>query len=268
MLLRKPHVAGSFYPSDAAELREFCDSTLNPSAKETSARAVILPHAGYIYSGQTACLVLAQVHIPKTILLIGPNHWSTGSPFALYAYGEWETPLGRVAVDSDLAAVLVEGCPNLRIDEQAHAEEHSLEVELPLLQAKRADFSMVPLIISETDFDEIRKTAESIGEVLKNRPEPVLVVISNDMSHYEPDAVTREKDRYALDAILALDAKALLKAVQKHRITMCGLIPVYMLLCMKDQLGIKKARLVDYRTSADANGDKNRVVGYAGFIFE
>jgi AmmeMemoRadiSam system protein B len=268
MLIRKPHVAGSFYPSDAAELREFCESHLTPSVKEIPVRGIILPHAGYVYSGATACRVLSQVKVPDTVLLIGPNHWSVGSRFSLYAYGEWETPLGRVPVASDLAAALIESCHDLRIDEPAHAEEHSLEVELPFLQTRNPRVSIVPLIVGTMDYDEVRGVAEAVGEVLKSQSKPVLVAISNDMNHYEPDGLTRQKDRYALDAIEALDPEALRRAVEKHRISMCGLMPVYMLLCMKDKLGIQKATLVDYRTSADASGDKSRVVGYAGFLFE
>ena len=267
MLIRKPHVAGSFYPSDSKKLREFCQFHLKSSSKEIPARAVILPHAGYVYSGATACRVLSQIKIPETLLLIGPNHWGEGEDFAIYAYGEWETPLGRVPVASELAAALMDRCKELRMDEEAHAEEHSLEVEIPLLQARKTPFSMVPLIVGTSDFKKARRAAEGIGEVLKTRPE-VLIVISNDMSHYEPEAVTREKDRYALDAILALDAEGLVRAVQKYRITMCGLMPVYMLLCMKDLVGIQKARLVQYTTSAEASGDTSRVVGYAGFIFD
>jgi len=96
----------------------------------------------------------------------------------------------------------------------------------------------------------------------------VTVVISNDMSHYEPDVITRAKDRFALEAIVNLDAEALARSVRTHRITMCGFVPVYMLLVMAAKIGIRKAKLVDYRTSADATGDRSRVVGYAGFIFE
>jgi MEMO1 family protein len=268
MLIRKPHVAGSFYPSEAAEIRKFCDAYSAPSVPETAARAVILPHAGYVYSGQTACQVLAQVKIPDTIVLIGPNHWSIGSDFALYENGKWETPLGRIPVAESLAKQFVKAGSDLKIDWQAHAREHSLEVLLPLLQCRKGSFSIVPLIVGTLDFQGAARAAESIGSVLKDWKEPFLVAISNDMSHYEPDEVTRKKDKYALDAITALDKEALLFAVRSYNITMCGLVPVYMLLCMKDALGIKKARLVDYRTSADASGDTSRVVGYAGFIFE
>ena len=107
-----------------------------------------------------------------------------------------------------------------------------------------------------------------IGGVLKSAAREIMVAVSTDMNHYESDEATRKKDRYALDAILALDEKALVHAVGQHRISMCGFVPVCMLLAMKDLLGITKATLVDYRTSADFSNDYNRVVGYAGFIFE
>lgn len=267
-LLRKPHAAGSFYPSEPSEIREFCESYLSASGNSAvNARAVILPHAGYVYSGKTACLVLDKVQVPDTVVLIGPNHWGTGSAFAIYAQGIWETPLGKVPIASDLAASMFEASHDLKMDDKAHAKEHSLEVLVPMLQIKNPQFRMVPLIVGSLDFEELSSVAQDLGAFLASRKEKPLLVISNDMSHYAPDDITRKKDRYALDAILALDDEALLNAVQKHKITMCGLAPVYMLLVMHEALGITEAELVHYTTSAEASGDTSRVVGYAGFIF-
>ena len=268
MLIRRPHVAGTFYPSDQAHLRTYCETHLFPEEKTVKARAVILPHAGYVYSGDTACLVLSKVEIPKRIFLMGPNHWNAGAPFALFSEGAWETPLGRVEVDREFAQAVLDSSVEIKKDEEAHRAEHSLEVLLPIIQMCSSDFKICPLLIGAAEKTKAREVAFHVGPVLRDSFEPLLLVISNDMNHYEADELTRKKDRYALDAILNLDEESLLHAVHEYRITMCGLMPVYMLLVMKDFLGIRKASLVDYRTSADASGDKQRVVGYAGFIFE
>ena len=269
MLSRKPQVAGSFYPADRTVLQKFCETHLPLSAPHLSARAVILPHAGYIYSGETACRVLARVRVPEKNFLMGPNHrLYENEEFAIFPEGEWETPLGKMTVDSELAAAFLKASHNLKSDPGAHLSEHSLEVELPFLQTRNPKAKIVPLIVGTLDLDRSRDVALACGAVLASRREEMLVVVSTDMSHYESDKATRQKDRYALDAIENLDEEALVRVVREHRITMCGFVPVYMLLVMKRLLGIRKATLVDYRTSADATGDLDRVVGYAGFIFE
>lgn len=268
MLIRNPQVAGSFYPSQREELFHFCRTHLETSARPIHAKAVILPHAGYIYSGRTACRTLSQVTVPQKTILIGPNHKGFGSDFAVFCRGEWLTPLGQVPVASDLAMSLLECSHDLQSDEEAHGPEHSLEVLIPFLQVKNPSVQIVPLIVGTLDLGLAREVALAIGGMLSIKKEEFLLVISNDMSHYESDDATRKKDRYALDAIENLDAEALVQRVKKHRITMCGFVPVYMLLVMKEALGIKSAALIDYTTSAEATGDTERVVGYAGFIFE
>lgn len=269
MPVRKPHVAGTFYPDDPSELREFCQTRSAPTGEPVTARAIILPHAGYIYSGKTAGRVFGQVRIPTTNFLIGPNHSGIGSAFSLVSEGDWETPLGRVPIETRLASRLLESSPLIEVDESAHRHEHSLEVEIPFLQVKNRDAKIVPLIAGTLDLELARETALALAGVLAGqKKEDLLVVVSTDMSHYEADSVTRKKDRFALEAIEHLDAKALVQVVRDYRITMCGFIPVYMFLMMSERLGIKKARLVEYTTSAEASGDTDRVVGYAGFIFE
>ena len=229
---------------------------------------MILPHAGYVYSGETACRTLSRVRVPEKNFLIGPNHRGIGSEFAVFPEGKWETPLGPVLLDAGLGAAMCGASHHLHADEEAHFREHSLEVLVPFLQTKNPSLKILPLLVGTLDFGAAREVALACGEVLAAHPERVLVVISNDMSHYGTDKATRKKDAYALRAIENLDAEALVKAVREHDVTMCGIVPVYMLLVMQERLGIKKATLVDYRTSEDATGDRDRVVGYAGFIFE
>ncbi len=268
MLTRKPHVAGSFYPSEPSELANYCQSRLVPSSSEMRARAVILPHAGYIYSGEVACGVLSRVKVPEKNLLIGPDHRGYGSDFSLFGEGEWQTPLGNVPIEKPLARAVLEISRDIEKNEEAHRFEHSLEVLVPFLQTKNQNLKIVPVIAGTLNFQLAREVAILIAEMLVTKKEDILVVISNDMSHYAEDSATRKKDRYALDAIENLDAAALLKAIREHDITMCGMVPVYMLLAMHEKLGVQKASLVDYRTSAEVTQDRQRVVGYAGFIFE
>ena len=268
MLIRKPVVAGSFYPSSRSAIQQFCEPRLISHTEAVSARAVVLPHAGYIYSGDTACRVLACVQVPEKNLMIGPNHHGYGADFALYAQGQWETPLGRVSIGEDLAGRILEGAEGVVEDTRAHEEEHCLEVIVPLLQMKNAHAKILPLLVGSLDLERTREVAQSLAAVLAAEQDRVLLVISNDMSHFDEDEETRKKDRFALQAIENLDADALAKVVRQYRITMCGFVPVFMLLVMAERLGIRKATLVDYRTSADATGDKDRVVGYAGFVFE
>lgn len=268
MLIRKPHVAGSFYPSDPAELRQFFDAYFQPSAKLLQARAIILPHAGYIYSGQTACRVVSHIQVPDKVFMMGPNHHGYGEEFSICTEGEWETPLGKVRIDSSLAQAMVKRSPHVRNDPQAHTFEHSLEVLLPFLQKKNPALQIVPMMVGTMNLARAKTVAMECAEVLSQCGEPVLIAVSTDMSHYEPDDVTRKKDQYALRAIENLDEEALAQAVKDHRITMCGFVPVYMLLVMHKQLRFRKAALIDYRTSADATGERDRVVGYAGFVIE
>ena len=179
MLIRNPYVAGSFYPSNREELLHFCKAHLETSTDSVSAKAVILLHAGYIYSGRTACRTLSPISVPEKNILIGPNHKGFGSDFAVFCRGEWLTPLGRVPVASDLAAQLLECSHDLRKDEQAHGLEHSLEVLIPFLQFKNSSIQIVPLIVGSLDLNRAREVALAIGEVLSVKNERFLLVISN-----------------------------------------------------------------------------------------
>lgn len=269
-MIRKPHVAGSFYPSDRSELAQYCDLHLKPDADLRRAKAVLLPHAGYFYSGLTACKVLSKVNVPSRVYLLGPNHRGIGSDVSVYGEGAWHIPTGNIETDLTRAEALHASCPDVAIDPAAHMYEHSLEVLVPLLYSRNSKISLVPIVINTLDIEKAAKIAGKIAPViaadLLNGDS--LIVVSSDMSHYDSDEATRKKDRYALDAIEQLDSRALVRAVKDHRVTMCGYVPVFMLLEMKQVLGITKATLISYSTSAEASGDTSRVVGYAGFVFE
>jgi AmmeMemoRadiSam system protein B len=180
--------------------------------------------------------------------------------------GIWETPLGAVKIDSDLAAKLLKNSKHLESDTLAHADEHSLEVELPILQYFKPDFEIVPIAFMTDDVEALKKTGAQIAGVLKEPQikDSVMMVASSDMTHYEPHDIAWKKDNEAIKAIVNLDEDALMERIRKQNISMCGYAPVVVMLSAAKSLGAKGAKLVKYETSGDVTGDKDSVVGYAG----
>ena len=264
--VRHPAVAGQFYPRKAASLLAEIRSYLTPAAEPVAALGCVVPHAGYMYSGHVAGAVYARVQIPARCILLCPNHTGMGHPLSLMSQGAWETPLGTVAIDSELAAALLVRFPLLTDDSDAHRTEHAIEVQLPFLQAKRPQFRFVPIAVGTRQYEALAGLGHSIGEVLAALDEPVLVLASSDMNHYESDQVTRVKDHKAIERILALDPRGLYDVVTNEEISMCGFGPTVAMLTATQDLGGTKAELVKYATSGDVSGDRNTVVGYAGVV--
>ena len=237
------------------------------SALKTNARGIILPHAGYVYSGKVAVTTVNKVFLKKNIILLGNNHTGQGEDFALWSEGEWETPLGNVPVNSEIAAAILKNGTTICADTLAHKFEHSIEVELPILQQAGGDISIIPIACQPSIPAKYEAAAQQICAAIKNRTD-VIFVASTDMTHYEPDARARRKDSLAIERIIALDAQGLLNVIKKEHITMCGAAPVAVFLnCMKI-LGARKAQVALYQTSAEASGDYESVVGYAGIIVQ
>jgi AmmeMemoRadiSam system protein B len=268
-MLRLPAVAGQFYPADPRELtrliRKF--SAEDPGVKKTRVRACLVPHAGYIYSGEVAGAVFARMILPKQVLVLGVRHSPMGEDLAILSEGAWRTPLGDAPVDEALAQRVKTGCPGLREDGVAHSREHSLEVEIPFLQILDPDFSFVPVAVGTLRFEELHELGMGLARVLKESQEEILVVTSSDMNHYEPDDVTRVKDAKAIDRLKAVDARGLFEVCRKEKISMCGLGPAVAMLTAMKELGGQRGEVVRYATSGDVNGDRDVVVGYAGMIF-
>lgn len=228
----------------------------------------MLPHAGYRYSGPVAGAVFARLELPRRFVLIGPRHFPHGKPQAILSEGAWQTPLGPAEIDAPLAAEIKTACPFLCEDEEAHQREHALEVQLPFLQHLANGFQFVPIALGPSDYTLLETLGCAIAEVVRRSPEPVLLVASSDMNHYESDEITRRKDHRALEAVLALDPRALFDVVRREGITMCGYGAAVSALTAARLLGAKRATLERYATSADVNGDRDEVVGYAGVIVE
>src|ERR1700736_5569850 len=268
-MVRLPAVAGSFYPSDPAELSAQISECLTPKNGSASrnVKACLVPHAGLMYSGQVAGAVFSSIKIPKKIVVLGVRHRPPGSPAAIMSNGQWRTPLGDAEIGHELAEKLRVTCPLLTEDAVAHSKEHSLEVEIPFLQVLNPDFRFVPIALGTAHFESLVSVGEAIGGVLAAGKDEVLLVTSSDLNHYEDDATTRVKDGKAIEQLLSMDARGLYDVCRKEEISMCGLGPAVAMLTALQVLKASKAELIRYATSADRGGDPSAVVGYAGMVF-
>lgn len=264
--VRQPAVAGRFYPGDRTALLDELSSYLSPTASPRSALGCIVPHAGYIYSGPVAGAVFADIEVPPHCLVLCPNHTGRGRPLAIMSSGAWNTPIGSVSIDSQLADSLKQQFPQLNEDTEAHRSEHAIEVELPFLQQRRPHFTFVPIALGTGQFEVLEKLGEAVANVLRAQSEPTLIVASSDMNHYENDTITRVKDHKAIERILALDPRGLHNVVTNEDVSMCGYGPAIVMLTAAKKLGATSAELVKYATSGDVSGDREMVVGYAGVV--
>ena len=269
-MLRMPAVCGRFYPSNPSELTALVRQCTKVEKKEEAilkAKACLVPHAGYVYSGHVAGAVYGRISIPKKILVLGVRHYPHGEKAAILSSGVWRTPLGDARIDEPLAEALREACPLLREDSVAHSSEHSLEVQIPFLQVLQPGFTFVPIALGTVRFEDLIAVGETIGHVIAAAGEEILLLTTSDLNHYENDATTRVKDHKAIDRILAMDARGLYDTCRNEAISMCGLGPTVAMLTALQKLGNTRAELVRYATSGDVSGDYSAVVGYAGMIF-
>jgi AmmeMemoRadiSam system protein B len=257
--VRPPAVSGLFYPDDPRELTAMVEGFLHagPAAGRSAPKAVIAPHAGYIYSGPIAGsafhALAAAANTIERVVLLGPSHFVPIRGLALPGDPRFATPLGEVRVEPEGAQAALR-LPQVRVIPEAHAREHSLEVEIPFLQALLGEFDLVPLVAGEA-------TGEEVAEVLERLwggPE-TLIVISSDLSHYLGYDAAQRADRDTADRILALDGTL-------HSRQACGAVPVNGLLEVARRRGLTP-ELLDLRNSADTAGDPSRVVGYGAFAF-
>jgi len=242
----------------------FIDRTFVPN----TAIGAIVPHAGYVYSGDVAGSIYSRVGVPSRTIILCPNHTGLGAPLSIMRRGSWQTPLGLLPVDTEMADALMSVNPDLEEDSEAHRREHAIEVQLPFLQQgqRRNDTRFVPIAIGVSRWDTLERLGQSIAETISKVDRATLILASSDMNHYESDAVTRVKDARAIEPILKLDAKGLHETVRRESISMCGAGPAAAMLIASKILGAGQAELVKYSTSAEVSKDFDRVVGYAGVI--
>lgn len=266
MTIRKPAVAGYFYPDSKSILLAEVDSCLQAQTDTPkTAKLAIMPHAGYVYSGKTAGMVAAAINVPDIVILLCPKHTHAGKTGAVSAVDTWQMPMGDIPVNQEMAQTLVDTSP-LMMDDLAHMGEHSLEVQLPFLWRRNPNLTIVPIALGLHQYHDLETIADGIAQLIRNSPAPVLMVASTDMSHQIPLSLAEKLDHMAIDQVLALNPKGLYDTVFENDITMCGVIPTTTALIAANQLGAKEAHVINYTTSAEATGDTSRVVGYAGIV--
>lgn len=274
--VRLPAVAGLFYEAGARALRADVERHLagarGPRVPAESWRALLLPHAGHVYSGAVCGLGVGAVELPQTVLLLGPNHRGEGAGLSLSDAAAWRTPLGDVPAAPDLVDELLRAGAGLRLDARAHRDEHSLEVILPFLQAARADVSVVCLSLGEPVLEACLGAGRAVARAvtaLESRGRRVALVVSSDLSHYLPRDENRRQDDRALDALLGGDpAELFARVLLRERISMCGVLPATALLEALRWLPPVSPRLLAHGDSGDASGETGRVVGYASVLWE
>jgi hypothetical protein len=274
--VRPPAVAGTFYEADPARLSATVTRLLaapHEAPRPAGAwRALLLPHAGHVYSGGIAAAGVSAVTWPAKAILLGPNHHGIGAAAALSPAAAWRTPLGDVPRDAALAADLLALCPALEEDESAHRLEHSLEVIVPFLQKAAPGLSIACISLGEPDPALCIAVGEAVAGAVRRaeaRGENVAIVVSSDLNHFLPRAQNRAKDDRALAALATGDPRKFFERVhEKERISMCGVLPATALLRALAVLGSGPAKVVAQGDSSDAFGDVSRVVGYAAVLWE
>ena len=272
--LRQPAVAGMFYPGEKnileKEIKTFLNETRPLVKKEGFLRILIVPHAGYEYSGGVAAAGFSQLEGQdySTIILLGVSHQAYFQGAVIDENDAWETPLGQVVVDKELAKKIVDEVDGVSFDSRAHTQEHSLEVELPFLQSVLSDFKIVPILLGEVDEDLLKKIADFLSQ---NLQPDTLVVISTDLSHYPPYEIANQVDKATIDSILTGDPKKfgakiedqLKKGYSGLATCACGEKAVKVGMMLAQKLGEGKWELIKYANSGDVEiGEKGRVVGY------
>ena len=267
-MMRKPVVAGQFYPASASQLRKMISTFIDERAEKEEVIGLVSPHAGYIYSGPVAGAVISRIKFKDTFIILGPNHSGMGKPLSIMTEGSWKTPLGEVEIDSELGKQILATSSHLQEDAIAHQYEHSIEVQIPFLQYFKPDIRIVPITLAYASAGAFKEIGMEIAQAVKALKREVVIIASSDMTHYEPQELAKEKDSRAIDAILNLNEDELLRRVAELDISMCGYAPTVSLITVAKELGARTAELVKYQTSGDTTGDYSSVVGYAGIIIK
>jgi len=283
---RKSIVAGSFYDADKESLsqqikhcflHEIGPQRLPEHDKniqhERNIKGVISPHAGFIFSGPIAAyhfLRLSYEKTPQTIIIIGPNHRGLGKEIAIMSAGYWETPLGNIEIDEQMAKEIINYDDKhlIKEDEQAHAFEHSIEVQLPFLQFiyPKNQFKIIPICVSNQQLEKMKYLADKIFQATKEKS--CLLIASSDFTHYETQESAKRKDAEAIDKIINMDINLFYDTISRKSASICGPGPIAIVTEVCKKLGINRGRLLKYATSGDVSGMNEQVVGYASIIFQ
>ncbi|MGQ9478557.1 MAG: AmmeMemoRadiSam system protein B [Thermoproteota archaeon] len=276
--IRKPAYAGSWYEGDRDSLFKQLESLFTgrlgfgsiPRLGEydPSLMGLVVPHAGYVYSGMAATWAYGEAarHGPRdTVVIMGPDHHMASNGFATMSEGVWRTPLGEIEVDTSTVSMLLGLIGFLEDNPYTHAFEHSIELQLPFLQLiYGGSFRIVPVIIHDFDLNRNIELGKALAMVLKDKR--TLVIASSDMSHYVPAADASENDMKTIRAIESLDAK-LVHSVASSYESLCGLGPVVALVSCMGSMGCLRVRLLKYYHSGEVSGEYGGVVGYSSIAF-
>ena len=264
--MRRAAVAGSWYPGEPDRLAAAIEGHLaGAPARPLPGRLVglISPHAGLQYSGPVAAHAYAHLRAddPRTVVLIGPSHWTAFDGLAVWARGSFETPLGSIPIDEDLAAALLAADDKIRNDLAPHRQEHSLEMQLPFLQRRLPRARIVPLLMGSQARSEVERLVEALAATLVNRP--AVLVASSDLSHYHASPEARRLDEQVIARVAAFDPWGLMDRLEAFRGHACGGGPMVAVMAAAQRLGADRAAVLGYADSGDVpGGDKSRVVGY------
>ena len=268
--LRKSIIAGSWYPEDPSILRgDIARYIQNVPDRELTGDVVglIVPHAGYVYSGQVAAHAYKLIQGKKydAVVLIGPSHRAAFGGVSIYSQGAYETPLGVIPVNENIACEM-KRLSSILIDlPAAHAQEHSLEIQLPFLQVALGAFSFIPLVMGDQNAVTCLELADVIYQVAKDRH--VLIVASSDLSHFYNAKKAKELDGIALRHIQDSDAEGLLGSLAHDKTEACGGGPMAVTMLAAHKLGTSHSLLLKYANSGDVTGDKSSVVGYTSAVY-
>lgn len=268
---REAIVAGMFYPENPAQVASEASLLISPVKEGTDKIAplmLMLPHAGWIYSGRVAGMTIAQSELPEDLIILGPCHRVRGKGLGVWDKGAWNSPLGPIPVNEELATEIIESGGGFVSDYAPHEQDHCIEVLLPLLQNARADIRIVPIAVSTSDPAALIRAGDALGQLMTARKaagkQMPTIIVSSDMSHYISHENACKQDAKALEAIIHLNPLELYAVVAENEISMCGVLPATVGLQACKALNASKAELISYATSGQVSGDMSKVVGYAG----
>ena len=282
-MLRQPAVAGAFYPNDPEKLKELIESCFLDDAGvgyiprlesfdgEDYPINIMVPHAGYQYSGPIASHGYCEIvknGFPEVFIIISPNHTGFGSEISVFNEGEWVTPLGNVEVDGEFADTIIECSDIASADFAAHIREHSIEVHLPFLQYFSTDFKIVPITMGTQTFVTSNDLANAIFEAANKLNKSYAVIASTDLSHFNNQEKANKVDAFVLEDISEMNEFKLFEEVVQYNITMCGYAPVMAAMSLSKRCGKTTGEILSYGTSGDVSGDFTSVVGYASGVFK
>ena len=276
-MIRKPVVAGSFYPDDSDELNQMIQNCFthkfgpnsNPPKKSIEQIfGVICPHAGYMYSGPIASHSYYEISSQEfdLAIIIGPNHWAIGSKIATMSNAKWQTPLGISEVDNESSDELVGIAENIDQDYFSHSKDHSLEVQIPFLQEIfPSGLKILPIIMAKQDIDAAMEIGNAISQIAKSKK--TMIIGSSDFTHYEKNDFAHKQDMSLIEPILKMDVNGFYETLIEKKISACGYGAIAATMIACKNLGSKKGELLAYATSGDVVGNKESVVGYGSIKF-